>query len=286
MSMHLNRRHCLRMLGALPLVHSVAAQTPSGERSLVFGMVPYLPVQQLVRLYEPIVALIERTLGRPCVLATAPDFEQFIERARKGEFDIIGASPHVARLLQREEGFSPLARATAALEPLVVVPTESPLKRLQDLSQRAVLVADPFAVHVLIALRDIRDHGVVPGRDVKLVVAGTQRNCVQRMLNGDAPAAVGSASTLTLLPPELSTRFKVLTRCPKGLTPMAYLAHPRWSAQAPKLSQNLLQFPNTPEGQGLLKATQHEGLSALSIAELATADPLVTEYYRQRANTF
>jgi ABC-type phosphate/phosphonate transport system substrate-binding protein len=264
---------------------STFAQTSTSESAsggIVFGMVPYLPVQQLVRLYEPVVNLFERSLGKPARLASAPDFEQFIERARRGEFDLVGASPHVARILHREAGFLPLVRATAPLEPLLIVPRDSPVKRLQDLAQQAVLVADPFAVHVLIALREMRDQGLVPGRDFKLIIAGTQRNGVQRMLKGDAAAAVGSASTLGILPVELSGRFRVLLRAPKGLTPMAYMTHPRLRPQVERLRQALLDFPATPEGQVMLKAAQHDGLVTLTDAELVGVDPLVVEFYKQR----
>lgn len=285
----LRRRRCLAWLSGLaatwaspPLAAQSAAQHTNGG-PLIFGMVPYLPVQQLARLYEPIVGLFEKTMARPCRLSSATDFSQFIERARAGDFDLVGASPHVARILHREEHFIPMVRATAPLEPLILVPQASPIHQLKGLAQQSLLVADPFAVHVLIALRHLRDQGLVPGRDVKLLVAGTQRNGVQRMLKGDAAAAVGSASTLALLPAELSSRFRVLAAAPKGLTPMAYLAHPRLRAQVDKLSQNLLAFSSSKEGQVLLKETQHEGLSPLTAAEMVSVDPLVVEYYKQRS---
>lgn len=278
------RRHVLLALaGAACLVSSVVrAQTPN-RPGFVFGMVPYLPVQHLVRLYEPLVTELERSLGRPGRLASATDFEQFIDLARKGEFDVVGASPHVARLLHREEGYFPLVRATAPLQPVIVVPVESQLNTLEDLKGKSLLLADPFAVHVLIALRALRDHGLTPGKDVKHTMAGTQRNAVQRMLQGDATAAVGSASTLGLLPPELASKFRVLFKAPMGLTPMAFVAHPRLKAQVEALTAGLLALNQSEAGKGLLKSAQHTSYVTLSAAQLTTVDPLVTEYYRQRA---
>jgi phosphonate transport system substrate-binding protein len=278
--MWIRRDFLLATATALWAATDAKSQSASG---FVFGMVPYLPVQQLVRLYDPLVAQLERTLSRPVRLASAPDFEQFIERARKGEFDVVGASPHVARLLQREEGFLPLARATAPLQPLFVVPVESRFQKVEDLKGSTLLVADPFAVHVLVALRALRDQNMVPGVDIKLLVAGTQRNAVQRMLKGDAPAAVGSASTLALLPPEVVSKFRTLAKAPVGLTPMAYVVHPRLKAQADTLSASLLGLNQSETGQAFLKASQHDSYVALTAAQLATVDPLVTEYYRQKA---
>jgi phosphonate transport system substrate-binding protein len=263
------------------------AQTGSGAgaNALQFGMVPYMPIQQMVRLYEPLTRGFEQALQRPCRLASATDFDQFLERARKGDFDIVGASPHVLRILQKEEGFEPLARSTAPLEPLVMVPKGSTVTDVAALRGQRVLVADLLAVHVLIALRAVRDAGVNPAKDLNLVVAGNQRNAITRMLKGDASAAVASASTLATLPPEVAQSVTVLLRAPKGLTPMGFLAHPRLKAQAAQLRETILQTAQTPLGRELLKAAQQDSYVALSAADLTSQDGVVTEFYRQRAVT-
>ena len=266
---------------------SAQAQTGSGAgaTALQFGMVPYMPIQQMVRLYEPLTRGFEQALQRPCRLASATDFDQFLERARKGDFDIVGASPHVLRILQKEEGFEPLARSTAPLEPLVMVPKGSTVTDVAALRGQRVLVADLLAVHVLIALRAVRDLGVNPAKDLNLVVAGNQRNAITRMLKGEASAAVASASTLATLPPELAQSVTILLRAPKGLTPMGFLAHSRLKAQAAQLREAILQTAQTPQGRELLKAAQQDSYVALSAADLTSQDGVVTEFYRQRAVT-
>lgn len=265
---------------------AVSAQTTAGSAGaapLQFGMVPYLPIQQLVRLYEPLTRGFEQALQRPCRLASATDFEQFLERARKGDFDIVGASPHVLRILQKEEGFEPLARSTAPLEPLVMVAKGSPVSDVAALRGQRVLVADPLAVHVLIALRAVRDAGVNPAQEFSVVVAGNQRNAITRMLKGEAAAAIGSASTLATLAPEVAQNVTVLLRAPKGLTPMGFVAHPRLRAQAPGLRESILRVAQTPAGRELLKTAQQSTYVALSAPDLVSQDGVVTEFYRQRA---
>lgn len=273
------RRTCvtLAMLAAGGWTRAQPAST------LVFGMVPYLPVAQLSRLYEPVVGVFEHALARTVQLQSAPDFEQFIEMGRRGEFDLVGASPHVARLLQREAGYVPLARATAQLRPLILVAQDSPVVTPKMLAGQRVLIADRSALHVLVALRSLRDLGLDPVRDLELVLAGNQRNAVQRMLHGEGAAAVASEVTLSQLPSELTGRARVLLRAPPALTPMAYLVHPRHGGRAAVLRRELLAFPATPAGRAMLAASQHDGLVALDAAELATVDPLVTEYFRNRA---
>lgn len=255
---------------------------PQAREELTFGMVPYLPVQQLIRLYEPVVAVIENVLSAPCRLVSAPDFGQFIGRGRTGGFDAVGASPHVARLLNREVGYLPMVRATAPLQPVLVVAAESSMKQLPDLRSKAIMVADPLAVHVLIPMRGLRDAGMVPGRDIQVVVAGNQRNAVQRMLNGEAPAAIASMSTLGTLPKDMAARFRILHAFPAGLTPMAYLLHPRHAAKATQLTDALLAFADSPPGREHVRLAQHDGLVRLGSRELEGQDTIVTEYFRMR----
>jgi len=118
---------------------------------------------------------------------------------------------------------------------------------------------------------------------LNVVVAGNQRNAITRMLKGEAAAAIGSASTLATLAPEVAQNVTVLLRAPKGLTPMGFLAHPRLRAQAHGLRDAILRVAQTPEGRELLKAAQQDNYVALSAADLVSQDGVVTEFYRQRA---
>ena len=156
--------HTTQVLLAFGAFSQNAWSQSASSAPLQFGMVPYLPIQQLVRLYEPLTRSFEQLLQRPCRLASATDFDQFLERARKGDFDILGASPHLLRILQKEEGFEPLARSTAPLEPVVLVAKGSSVTNIASLRDQRVWVADLLAVQVLIALRGIRDAGVKPAK--------------------------------------------------------------------------------------------------------------------------
>ncbi|MBK9347487.1 MAG: PhnD/SsuA/transferrin family substrate-binding protein [Burkholderiales bacterium] len=201
-----------------------------------------------------------------------------MERARKGNFDIVGASPHVLRILQRRR-FEPLARATAALEPLVVVNKDTTAEHaVSDLRGQRVMVADFLALHVLIALRALRDAGLNPAKDLNLTLAGNQRNAIARMLKGEAVAAVASASTVASLPPELAQN--VACYCaPKGLLPWVLRGAP--APAQPRARAAQVHFANAAHcpGAGNAKATQQENYVALTPADLASQDTVVTEFY-------
>lgn len=281
--MTLDRRTLLQSLAALAAPGRAAVARAQASAELRFGVVPYLQVRQLVALYQPVADRAGAALGRPAQVYTTSDFEHFIDGARRGDFDLVGASAHFARILQHEEGFTPLARASATLASVIVVPRNAPARSLADLRQRRLAVSDRLALHVLTALRYLRDAGLQPGVDIILVPSGSQANALTRLSLGEADAAIGSIVTLKQLRPELQAGIRVLTAAPTALTPMAYMAHPRLRAQAPALRQALLSFPATPEGRQMLAASSHEDFVPLTEAELRGLDGAVTEYYRQRA---
>jgi len=271
---------------ALACARPVSSQAQAQAKEaggLRLGVVPYLPVRRLLSLYQPIADLAARVLAQPVRIFSAPDFERFIEEARRGEFDLVGVSGHIARILQREHGALPLARAAAALESVIVVPHDSPLRQLSELKGRRIAVSDRLALHVLIALRLLRNQGLNPGTDTTLVASGSQANALTRLELGEADAAIGSVVTIRQLKPELSARIRRLGEAPKALTALAYLLHPRWASHVQPLQAALLAFPSSPEGVALMATTQHEGIVPLTLTELATLDGDVTEYYRQRA---
>ncbi len=279
----LPRRALLQLLATVGALAALPALSEDAAGPLRLGVVPYLPVRQLLGLYQPIANLAGQVMARPVRIFSASDFERFLGEARRGEFDLLGVSAHFARILQREHGWVPLARAAAAQESVIVVPQGARLTKLEGLRGLRVAVSDRLALHVLTALHHMRDAGLKPGLDVTLVSCGSQANALTRMGLGEADAAIGSVVTIRQLKPELSAQIRVLSAAPKALTPLAYLAHPRWAASVPALRQALLAFPATPDGQAMMAATQHGGIVPLTEAELTTLDGDVAEYYRQRA---
>ncbi|RTL44408.1 MAG: phosphate/phosphite/phosphonate ABC transporter substrate-binding protein [Burkholderiales bacterium] len=279
--MNHGRRLALQSIAALLLPTGTRAQLAGAE--VRFGVVPYLQVRQLVALYQPVADRAAAVLGRPAQVYTTPDFERFIDTARRGDFDLVGVSAHFARILQREEAFLPLARAAAPLASVILVPRDAPTQSLADLRRRRVAVSDPLALHVLMALRHLRDAGLKPGVDVTLVPSGSQGNAITRMSLGEADAAIGSIITIKQLRPELQAATRVLSAAPIALTPLAYMAHPRLKAQGPALREALLSFPAKPEGRRMVEAARHENIVPLTEPELQGLDGAVTEYYRQRA---
>lgn len=280
----LDRRDFLMLLAALTTARFGHAQTSAS--ALKFGIVPYLTARRLATLYEPVRLFFERELTQPVRLLSAPDYSTHLDRLRTHEYDLVADSLPIARLAQRELGYVPLARTVAPLQTVLVVATDSPVGKLADIRDKTIVVSDRIAALTIVGLRFLRDNGLQPNKDVTVRVAGSHANAIQRVLAGDAVAAIVSRTTLVQIGPALASRVRVMLELPQALSAVVYAASPRLAATVKgDLGRNLIEFATQyPAGKTFIESLGHRGLLPVG-HEMAQVDPLVVEFYRQLSNS-
>jgi len=263
----------------------VAAAGAIPPERLRFGIVPYLPARRLVALYSPLIPVLQATLNRPVDIVSAPDYGSHLQRLKAAEYDIVADSLFLSRIAQRDLGHVPVARTRAMLEPILVVPVEGPIRKPTDLIGQAVCVTDRLAALSVIGLRHLRDLGVTPDEKVRVVVSGSHANSLNRMLAGDAAAAIVSKTTLHQVA-AMAPKVRVLTVTPPGLSAVVYHVRAPLGPSAAALTRAMLHFAaETSEGLAFIEALGHEGLVAVTSAELSRLDPMVSEFYSQLSSS-
>lgn len=277
--MNTQRRHLLLMAALAGFGTRGHAAT-----ALRFGVVPYLTARRLATLYEPLRTFFERDLGRPVQLSSAPDYTVHLQRLREQAYDLVADSLPVARLAQRELGYVPIARTMVPLQPILITGEGKTLTSVAALRGQTVAVSDRIAALTLVGLRFLRDQGLKPDKDVTIKVAGSHVNAIQRVLAGEAAAAIVSRTTLKQIEAPLASRVRLVMELPQALSAVVYTVSPALAAQATGLGQRLLSFANQdPAGKAFIETLGHEGLLAAG-REMAQVDPLVVEFYRQLNN--
>ncbi len=281
------RRAFLGAAGALGLAAALPSRARAADgaaqQRAVFAVVPYLPARRLAELFAPLVPVFAAVLGRAVDFASAPSYGEHLRRMRAGAYDIVADSLLFARIAQRELAHVPLARTAAPLAPLLVVPASGGIARLADLKGATLAVTDRSAALAVIGLRHLRDHGLTPGRDLRVVVTGSHANSLHRLLAGEVAGAIVTATTFRQVDPALTARVRILEKLPTGLSAVVYHAALRLAAQAPALARALLDFAATAQGRAFVDALGHEGLLPVQRGDMETLDPLVVELYRQLA---
>jgi phosphonate transport system substrate-binding protein len=257
---------------ALFLAPSMVAR--AGD-ALIFGMLPYVSPGELVRYHSSLKAYLSRVLGRPVVLVTAPDFDTFRERTRRGEYDIVFTAPHLGRLAEVRDGYRPLARTMHQVQGMFVTRRDSGIRRLEDLRGKRIMMAEPYSMIFLMAQDTLRRHGLVLGRDLTLVRPRTPNNALYGPLRREADAALTGVVMWRRLEARQKDKLRLLDVTARG-PGFIVLANGRVpKALAERLKQALFAFNETAEGKTDFTVRALKGFGPLTARDLLPLDPYV-----------
>lgn len=262
------------LLAGLTLLLSGAMRPAAcADKPLVFGIFPNMTAKQIVETYQPLATAMEKKLQRRVVVYSARDFRTFVERTRKGEYDILLTAPHLAWLARQDVGYRPLLKYAKQTRGLLVVKAASPYIEPDTLRGRTIASADPIAVAVMAAQAELAAYGLKRGIDYRTTEAGTHFNAVMQVINGRADAAVLGMHPYLLMSPELRQQLRVLIETPP-LSSLMYLTHPRLrDREATAVRLALLDFADTPEGQAFMQRGGYGGFVAVDGSELRAFRP-------------
>ena len=258
---------------AAPLPLPVAAPH-SGV--LVIGVLPNIAAATLTTQYQHLSRYLERSDGQPVRVVISTNFKEFFESTMKGDFDLVVTAPHFARIAQLDRAMVPLVSYQPRINALLVAPIDSKVAGSRDLRERAVAFANPQSLVAMYGQQWLSKQGLEPGTDYEVKGARTDLGVGRMVLSGDAVAAILSNGEFRALPPEESSRMKiveVIARIPNFVV----LGHPRVDrARLGQIKTQLKNFLADPEdGVPFAQATGFTAISDVDEAQLRELDSFV-----------
>jgi phosphonate transport system substrate-binding protein len=252
----------------------------STPRPLVVGVFPRYPEQQTERRFAPLVAYLSDRLNRPVRLRSAPDFAAFWDLVSHGHLDLVHYNQyhyikaharfgHRAILKNQESGQDRIRAA-------ILVPADSPVKRIEDLKGRKILFGGGRGAMVsyILARRMLSRHGLRPD-DYLSAFSSTPVSAVRDLFFGQGDAAgIGEVilkrrdtpwKDLGWPAPRLLALSEPIPQLPWAVTPNVD------RDTALRIQAALLALNNTGQGQRILAQA---GLSGLRTARDADYDPV------------
>ena len=273
----------LWLMGLLWLLPAVAAQAPEQnaeptvQRPLQFGLLPYISTRKLFAYYLPIKHYLEKKLGRPVRMSTAPDFLTYIKRARQGNYDLYHTAPHFAAQAEYEFGYQRVSRLMRELDGSIVVARDGPIKRAEDLRGRTLCTPDSLAIISFLGEQWLRENGLQPGMDVEVKNFPSHNTAVLAVLHGEAEAAVTSAAVFENMPKNVSDKLRILTNT-KKVPHMMFMGGPKLSQkELLELRTAMRAFTASGEGQSFFAATGYGDMSEITDKEMERLRPFVAE---------
>lgn len=272
------RRGTLRAMAACA-VALVQAARAWGSR-LELGIVPHLSARALLALYRPLRESLQQQLRLEVQLSTAASWTTFQQRTLANDYHCVVTAANLARLMQLDAGWLPLARFSPDMRALLVAARQRPLAQRADLRGGCLALANPQSLVAVRGLQWLADQGLQQGRDFQVVAVPQDDSVGALVSRGDCVAALLSGGEL-LATPEATRQQLVIVRHVADVPGFVVIASPRLTGpEQATLAQAWLAVPGSDEGRAFFAASGFAGIDPPSAAALAALDPLLPETRR------
>ena len=240
---------------------------------LKIGVAPHTSARVILEQYQPLRTHLEKTLGTPVEILTAPDFTEFAKRAIAQDYDLAITTGHQARLLQTDAGYLPLLTYKAEFKAVAIVASKGNLKKPADLKGTTTLGLSPSSLVTLWGQHWLKGlHlGEIPMRYVSAA-----DSVAQLLLAGDGSAGFISLANFQKLQPEVQAGLRILAESP-AMAGRVYVLNARRASMKAKLDAALWSFAASREGKAYFEANKLEGYRKLKANELKAMDPYAAE---------
>ena len=244
------------------------------------GVVPHLSARALLGLYRPLREGLQRLLQRPVQLSTAATWPLFHQRTVAREYDCVVTAANLARLVQLDGGWLPLASLTPAMRGLLIAARSRPLAAVSDLRGGCLALANPQSLVALRGLQWLAEQGLQPRIDFQIMAVPQDDSVGALVARGDCVAAMLSGGEFMAIPE--STRAQLLTaRHFADLPGFVAAASPRLQPdEQAALRSAWLALPGTDEGRAFFAASGFAGIEPARADVLASLDTLLPETRR------
>lgn len=267
----MNRRRWLKTLALAALLG--LGTGAMAQESFKLGVAPHTSARVIIEMYQPLRQHLQKALGVPVEVQTAPDFTEFARRAVNQEYDLAITTGHQARLFQTDAGYLALLTYRADFRAVALVAKDSGYRRPADLKGTNALGLSPSSLVTLWGLHWLRQNGL---GDLPVRYVSAADSVSRQVLAGDAAVAFTSVANFQKLPAEQQAALRFLAES-EPMVGRVYLVNKRRAALHGKLEAAVLAFGESPEGRQYLEQNQLGGYRKLKARELESMDPYTAE---------
>lgn len=268
--------YLLVLLGmALQPIQAAAAD------QLILGVAPHTSARIILEMYQPLRLHLEKEIGMPVDVVTAPDFTVFAQRGLQQEFDIAVTTGQQARLLQVDAGYLPLLTYQADFKAVALVAAASPYRRAADLQGKSALGLSPTSQVTVWGQHWLEDNGL---KGMKIRYVSASDSVAQLLVTGEAAVGFTSLANYQKLTPELQQQLKILARS-RSMVGRIYLLNKRRAGLQKKIEAALWSFAASEAGKKYFSTNRLEGYRLLERNELQSMDRYAAEVRRVLAGS-
>jgi len=243
------------------------------DNSFKLGIAPHTSTRVILEMYQPLRQYLERTLGQPVEVQTAPDFTEFGRRALNQEYDLAVTTGHQARLYQTDAGYLPLLTYQADFKAVALVVKDSKYRKPADLRGTTILALSPSSLVSMWGVHWLKSNNV---GDITTHYVSAADSVARQVLAGDAALAFTSLANYQKLPAEQRDALRILAES-EPMAGRVYMLNKRQGSARARIEAALWAFASSDEGRRYFDQNKLDGYRKLRPKELETMEPYAAE---------
>lgn len=239
---------------------------------LLMGVFPYLDASALAQLHRPLQQHLAESTATPVRMVSAPDFSTFIERTGTARYDILATAPHLGRRAEKEAGYQWLGLTQKPIHAVFLTTEGNGISNIRDLEGKTLALPPESAIVHHLARSELKRHGLVPGRDIRLKAVLSHNNALKLLLLGLADAAA-IADTVEEGQAAKNKNSWLRIGQTEGVPGVALMVHPRVPVETrATLRRALFAFSSSAQGKRYFDRTQLHGVRKPEPADMLRLD--------------
>ncbi|MDH5444988.1 MAG: phosphate/phosphite/phosphonate ABC transporter substrate-binding protein [Gammaproteobacteria bacterium] len=240
------------LMTVILLFPTSSSRVSAEKQEYVLGVFPHLPPRELEKVFSPMAADIAKAIGKPIIFRTSSTYKKFMQQLDKQVFDIAFVQPFDYVRAADKYGYLPLATRQEKLSAIIVTKKGSSLLSIDNLKNKTISLPPKVAAVSHLIKDQLKSHGLIPGKNIKLSHHRSHVSCMQQVLIGSADACGTAAPALRFFQHKMKVEMKTIGKS-KSIPHTLFAIHPRIPNKEKQIILNrILGWGNTSEGKKML----------------------------------
>ncbi|VAW80324.1 hypothetical protein MNBD_GAMMA15-1380 [hydrothermal vent metagenome] len=261
------------VLVLLVSARAVAEPQKTEQDYLIFGFLPIVSPERLVKRFAPLTEYLSQQLGTEIRMETAPDFATFIQRTHGQRYDILFTAPHLYYLAHKQSGYRAVVRVDRpGMQAIIVAPRTQNIATIEDLRGRSLATTDPLALTTVLVRAHLEEAGINPDKDLTLVSTPSHNASLLSAYQEVTNAAALIMPLYLRASPEIRESMVIVAKT-RMVPHMPISVSPGVDdAMAERISQALIALRESPKGRSLLTHLAWPGFAPAREDEYTSLD--------------
>lgn len=205
----------------LVLSQALKGQTFSTRDTLVFGVFPYLNVEESYQYWKMVLSVVSKEIQKNFEIKVYHGYGEFLNAFLSESFDLAIVPPPYVVIGFKRKKYSPLIKNKNLTSAVIIVLKDSNINDLRDLHNVTVVTLYPGTFADIYSRLFLMEHYKIR---FHLKYVNTPENVIKHLLIGSAKAGVVSRENFIIQEDRVKKNFKIIHQSPE-ISSRAIVAH-------------------------------------------------------------